>query len=57
MVSLYGYFAGLDGDISWHNTDEEFGTLIFGQVTYEMMASYWPTPEAIKDDPIVAHLH
>lgn len=30
--------------------------LIFGRVTYEMMASYWPTPQAIKDDPIVANL-
>lgn len=23
-------------------------------MTYEMMASYWPTPLAIKNDPIVA---
>ena len=27
---------------------------MFGRVTYEMMASYWPTPFAIESDPIVA---
>ena len=33
----------------------KFGsTLLFGRVTYEMMASYWPTPVAVKNDPIVA---
>ena len=28
--------------------------LIFGRITYQMMASYWPTPAAIQDDPVVA---
>ena len=53
--------AGLD----WHTTDEAFetfaaaqlreaGTILFGRVTYEGMASYWPTPEAIAADPAVA---
>jgi dihydrofolate reductase len=67
MISLDGFFAGLDGDISWHNTDEEFGkfaseqtaefgTLIFGRKTYDIMASYWPTEQGVKDDPIVANL-
>jgi dihydrofolate reductase len=67
MVTLDGFFAGKDGDISWHNTDEEFGkfaneqtgefgTLIFGRTTYDLMASYWPIDEGIKDDPIVANL-
>ena len=27
---------------------------MFGRVTYEMMASYWPTPAAAKNDPVVA---
>lgn len=65
MVTLDGFFEGENHDISWHNVDSEFndfaieqlkqiGTLIFGRVTYELMASYWPTPEGIKDDPIVA---
>ena len=65
LVSIDGYFAGRDGDISWHNVDAEFNeyaiekvtagnTLLFGRVTYELMASFWPTPQAIKNDPIVA---
>lgn len=66
-VSLDGYFAGKDGDISWFKAhlDPEFnafvvdnaisgGVLLFGRITYEMMASYWPTPDAIKKDPLVA---
>ena len=27
---------------------------MFGRITYELMASYWPTPYALKNDPIVA---
>src|SRR5512135_2681359 len=65
LVTLDGYFAGPDGDISWHNVDEEFqelanaasnsgNVLLFGRVTYELMARYWPTPDGIRDDPIVA---
>jgi dihydrofolate reductase len=65
LTSLDGYFEGPDRDINWHNVDEEFDQfaieqlnsvdmLLFGRVTYEMMASYWPTPTAIKNDPIVA---
>ncbi len=65
LVTLDGYFAGLGGDISWHNVDEEFqelaeaasnsgNTLLFGRVTYELMASFWPTQEAIRTDPVVA---
>lgn len=65
MVTLDGFFAGLHGDIDWHTVDDEFNaysdellssvdTLLFGRVTYELMASYWPTPSAIADDPIIA---
>jgi dihydrofolate reductase len=64
-VTLDGYFAGRGGDVSWHNVDAEFNeyakkmansgnTLLFGRVTYQLMAGYWPTPEALKDDPVVA---
>ena len=67
-VTLDGYFAGVNGDFSWAhrgNDDAEFnafvadnasggGQLLFGRITYELMASYWPTPNAIKNDPIVA---
>lgn len=65
FVSLDGYSEGSGRDIGWHNHDaEESGyaaemlasgnTLLFGRITYELMAGYWPTPEAIKSDPIVA---
>ena len=66
-VTMDGYFVDLNGDMSWaHNADPEFdafvqgnasrggGELLFGRKTYEMMAGYWPTPMAIKNDPIVA---
>lgn len=63
MVTLDGFFSGPNGEIDWHKTDEEFndfaidqlgqaGGLLFGRVTYQLMASYWPT--AGDDDPIVA---
>jgi dihydrofolate reductase len=65
MVSLDGYYEGLKREIDWHNVDNEFNEfaisflnsldfLIFGRITYELMASYWPTPDALTDDPIVA---
>ncbi len=65
LVTVDGFFEGPSRDISWHNVDAEFNdyaiemlnsvdTLIFGRVTYELMASYWPTADAIKNDPIVA---
>jgi dihydrofolate reductase len=67
MLSVDGYFEGLNRDINWHNVDEEFndfaieqlntaGTLLFGRVTYQLMESYWPTPDSLQDDPIVAGL-
>ncbi len=65
LTTLDGYFEGPNREIDWHHVDDEFNefaieqlntvdTLLFGRVTYELMASYWPTPTAIKDDPIVA---
>ncbi len=65
MVTLDGFFEGSTHEIDWHNVDGEFnefaieqiGTvdvLLFGRVTYQMMASYWPTPSVIANDPIVA---
>ena len=65
LVSLDGCFTGENGDISWHMVDDEFqelanaaansgSTLLFGRVTYQLMAAFWPTPEAIYTDPVVA---
>jgi dihydrofolate reductase len=30
------------------------GELVFGRITYELMASYWPTPMAMKNDAALA---
>jgi dihydrofolate reductase len=30
------------------------GELVFGRVTYDMMASFWPTPQAFQRMPVVA---
>ena len=63
MTTLDGYFEGADHDISWHNADnkefakfadnqlDETDTLIFGRRTYELMAEFWPSEEAIKSEP------
>ena len=65
-VSLDGYFVDKKGDMRWaHRQDPEWnefvagnarggGVLLFGRVTYEMMASYWPTPMAAQNSPAVA---
>jgi dihydrofolate reductase len=65
FITLDGYFEGPNRDISWHRHGPEeneyaaemlkYGaTLLFGRITYELMAGYWPTPLAAKNDPIVA---
>jgi dihydrofolate reductase len=67
MVTLDGFFEGPDHDINWHNVDAEFNefaieqtsavdTLLFGRVTYQLMASFWPSPFALETDPVVAGL-
>lgn len=67
-VSLDGYFADAKGDMSWARrpgADPEWDTfvsdnargeavLVFGRVTYELMAGFWPTPAAAQTMPDVA---
>jgi dihydrofolate reductase len=67
-VSLDGYFMDAQGGMSWaHNgkQDPEWdaftagnakggGMLLFGRITYDLMASYWPTPLAMQQNPVVA---
>jgi dihydrofolate reductase len=67
-VTVDGFFAGPHGEIDWfkaitkaddydsytHEQSESGNTLIFGRTTYQMMKSYWPTPDAIKTDPRMA---
>jgi dihydrofolate reductase len=65
VVTLDGYYEGPEGEFDWPNVDDEFnefaisqmndiGMLVFGRATYEGMASYWPTPAALEDDPAIA---
>ena len=65
FISLNGFFKGLNEDISWHQHREEEAKyseeslaadniLLFGRKTYEMMASFWPTPMAAELFPKVA---
>lgn len=65
FISLNGYYKGPNGDLSWHRHGAEESafsesavgagnTLLFGRVTYEMMASFWPTPMAMQQAPVVA---
>mgnify|MGYP003438813313 CR=1 FL=1 len=65
-LSLDGCYADANGAMSWaHNQDPEQAEftrgnaqgesrLMFGRTTYEMMASFWPTPAAIQMMPEVA---
>lgn len=61
MLTLDGFFEGPHADISWHVVDEDFDDfaneqlntidlILFGRVTYEMMAGYWPTSQAIQEN-------
>jgi dihydrofolate reductase len=67
-VSLDGYFVDADGSMRWAHRDKPDaewnafvagnasgeGELLFGRITYEMMAGYWPTPQATQNMPAVA---
>lgn len=61
MVSVDGFFEGPERDISWFVFEEELenyiletqgkaDTLIFGRVTYEFMAAYWPSEQGVTAD-------
>jgi dihydrofolate reductase len=67
-ITVDGFFAGLNGEIDFFKEQpqdpdsQKFfdaaattgGALIMGRTTYEMMAGYWPTPDAIKAEPGMA---
>ena len=66
FVTLDGMMAGPQGELEWNEPyfDEEMGnyisdqfstvdTILFGRVTYQLFAQYWPA-QGVKDDPIFA---
>jgi dihydrofolate reductase len=65
LITLDGFFEGPGNDISWHQVDEQFNEfaiqqlsstdgLIFGRVTYQLMANFWPTPAGLEGEPATA---
>ncbi len=64
LVTLDGFFAGPNGEIDWFVWDEEIATyikglmssldaILFGRVTYELMAGYWPAASPPAEDPVI----
>ena len=65
FVTLNGFYKGPKEDTSWHRHGGEESaysarmlqlgnTLVFGRVTYDQMAGFWPSAEAMKSLPEVA---
>ncbi|MCL4245424.1 MAG: dihydrofolate reductase family protein [Candidatus Dadabacteria bacterium] len=66
LISLDGFIAGPSGEIDWFSVDREvldyikerfgsMGILLFGRVTYELMAGYWPNASPPEDDEAIIH--
>jgi len=66
FISLDGYYKDINDGFSWHRhggEESEFSAkssqqehiLLFGRITYDVMASFWPTPMAIEQMPDVAN--
>lgn len=67
-ISVDGYFADANSRMDWayavpqspefitwvNGNASSGGALLFGRITYEMMASFWPTPIAAQQMPEVA---
>jgi dihydrofolate reductase len=61
IASLDGFFAGPQKEIDWFHVDAEFleysrqmldnaGALLFGAVTYQLMADFWPSSNDVNAD-------
>lgn len=64
-VTLDGFMAGPNGELDWAIQDDEVtqhskegqysnDMFLFGRVTYDMMASFWPTPAGKSANPVFA---
>jgi dihydrofolate reductase len=71
LITLDGFYAGENDDISWHQVDDEFnkfaieqtqefGGLIFGKTTYKIFEDFWPValkdPKTSPDDRKIAQI-
>jgi len=71
LVTLDGLFCGPNGEIDWHNVDDEFNqfaieqtskfdTIIFGRITYQLFEDFWPKaaldPKTSKADLKIANM-
>lgn len=65
-VSIDGYIAGPDGEIDWHQVDDELhtffnqqlakaGAFLGGRVSHEMMQEFWPTADQDPSLPDPMH--
>ncbi len=63
-LSLDGFIGGPNGETDWFVWDQEIekfakeyqskiDTMLFGRITYEVMASYWPTTASSTEDPMI----
>lgn len=63
LMTLDGYFEGINQDISWFVTGNDFfdfaikqlnevDTILYGRITYQQMAAFWPDAKA--DDTAIA---
>jgi len=64
FISLDGFYEGQNGESDWPIVDREFNDfaarqldevdmIAFGRATYEHMAAYWPTEQAMANDPAI----
>jgi len=67
FITLNGFYKGAGEDTSWHSHDPQSeesdyakegaqsgSILLFGRTTYDMMAGFWPTEQALQSMPDVA---
>ncbi len=65
FVTINGFYKDMDNSTAWHQHGEEGArfseenmqsgnALLFGRVTYQMMAGFWPSPMALQTMPEVA---
>ena len=66
LVTVDGFFEGPNQELDWFITNEEFfdyvrtlldsvSTILFGRITYQQLAGYWPTSAAEGQDPTITH--